>query len=86
MIQSQDIRYYEILYSYYYTQSLFKITHFSKIIIRLLKLKQQSLKSINHMKYLSKKRVMRSLTTLRNPTVINKIILSDHFEVKEGVI
>ena len=38
------------------------------------------------MKYLSKKRVMRSLTTLRNPTVINKIILSDHFEVKEGII
>ena len=57
MIQSQDTRSYEILYSYYYTQSSLKLRIFQKSNYQITEMEQQILKAINHIKYVSKKGV-----------------------------
>ena len=55
MIQSQDTRSYEILYSYYYTQSSLKLRIFQKSNYQITEMEQQILKVINHVKCVSKK-------------------------------
>ena len=52
VIQSQDTRYNEIYYSYYYTQSSLKTSIFLKKIIHpIFEMEQQILKATNHIKY-----------------------------------
>ena len=57
VIQSQDTRYFEIFYSYYYTQSSLKSRIFRKSNYQITEMEQQILKAINHIKYVSKKGV-----------------------------
>ena len=57
MIQSQDTRSYEILYSYYYTQSSLKLRIFQKSNYQITEMEQQILKAINHIRYVSRKGV-----------------------------
>ena len=53
-MQSQDARYYEIFYSFYYTQSSLKLRIFQKNNDQITKMEQHILKTINHIKYVSK--------------------------------
>ena len=55
--QSQDTRYFEIFYSYYYTQSSLISRIFRKSNYQITEMEQQILKAINHIKYVSKKGV-----------------------------
>ena len=57
VIQSQDTRYFEIFYSYYYTQSSLISRIFRKSNYQITEMEQQILKAINHIKYVSKKGV-----------------------------
>ena len=57
VIQSQDTRYFEIFYSYYYTQSSLISRIFRKSNYQFTEMEQQILKAINHIKYVSKKGV-----------------------------
>ena len=57
MIQSQDTRYFEIFYSYYYAQSSLISCIFRKGNYQTTEMEQQILKAINHIKYVSKKGV-----------------------------
>ena len=57
VIQSQDTRYFEIFYSYYYTQSSLISRIFRKNNYQITEMEQQILKAINHIKYVSKKGV-----------------------------
>ena len=75
MIQSQDTRYYEILYSYYYTQPSLKLRIFQKNNCQITEMEQQILKAINHTKYVSKKgvtisgiqRLLKKKSTITKP-------------------
>ena len=55
MVKSQDMRYFEIFYHYYYTQSSLILRIFRKSNYQIAEMKQQILKATNHMKYVSKK-------------------------------
>ena len=55
VIQSQDTRYFEIFYSYYYTQSSLILILCQKSHYQITEMEQQILKAINHIKYVSKK-------------------------------
>ena len=55
VIKSQDTRYFEIFYSYYYTQSSLILNIFQKSHYQITEMEQQILKAINHIKYVSKK-------------------------------
>ena len=57
VIQSQHTRYFEIFYSYYYTQSSLISRIFRKSNYQITEMEQQILKAINHIKYVSKKGV-----------------------------
>ena len=46
VIQSQDTRYIEVFYSFYFTV-IIDITHFSKSIYQITEMEQQILKAIN---------------------------------------
>ena len=60
VIQSQDTRYFEIFYSYYYTQSSLISRIFRKSNYQITEMEQQVLKAIDHIKYVSKKGVTMS--------------------------
>ena len=60
VMQSQDTRYFEIFYSYYYTQSSLISRIFRKSNYQITEMEQQILKAINHIKYVSKKGVIMS--------------------------
>ena len=57
VIQSQDARYFEIFYSYYYTQSSLISRIFRKSNYQITEMEQQILKAVNQIKYVSKKGV-----------------------------
>ena len=57
VIQSQDTRYFEIFYSYYYTQSSLISRIFRKSNYQITEMEKQILKAISHIKYVSKKDV-----------------------------
>ena len=55
VIQSQDTRYFELLYSYYYTQPSLILRIFRKGNYQITEIEQQILRAISHIKYVSEK-------------------------------
>ena len=80
VIQSQDTKYFEIFYFYYYTLSFLILRIFRKSNYHITEMEQQILKAINDIKYVSKPVTITSIQRFlkkKSTTTLDKTSLGE---------